>query len=256
VTDGTLNMKWLPRTEKGTPLIGTFVQISDPSACEATGGSGLDFYCVDAEHAALSRREVEVMIRALNASGAPCLVRTADDSYAQIAGALDAGASGILVPRVESGTQAAAVVAAARFPPHGARGLGPGRAGGYGRRLPDYVREASERVLVGVQIETRAGVDALDAIADTAGVDLLFVGPGDLSSSYQLRDDAKTLEDLVQDTVRRINVSGKLAGLFCGSWDARPAAAQEADLIILSSDMSQLMGSMLELARQAGRRAQ
>jgi 4-hydroxy-2-oxoheptanedioate aldolase len=245
-------MRWLQaRPSSGPPLVGTFVQIADPAACEALARSGLDFYCVDAEHAALSRRDVDTMIRALDTGDAPCIVRTADDSYAAIAGALDAGASGVLVPRVESGEQAAAIVAAATFPPRGVRGAGPARAAEYGRSLPQYLVAAQEHLLVGVQIETRAGVEALDIIAATPGIDLLFVGPGDLSVSYQLAYGSVELDRLVDDTLRRISRTGKLAGLFCPSWDGRPPAAQRAEILIVSSDLGELVGSMTRLARDA-----
>ena len=99
-----------------------------------------------------------------------------------IAAALDSGARGILVPRVSSAAQAAAAVEAARYPPLGRRGVGPGRAASYGYRIPEYLAGANAELVVALQVETAEGLDNVDAIAATEGVDVVFVG-GDLSVS-------------------------------------------------------------------------
>jgi 4-hydroxy-2-oxoheptanedioate aldolase len=247
-------MRWLtarPGADSGVAL-GTFIQVSDPAACEAISVAPFDFFCIDAEHSALGRREVESMVRALTVGATPCLVRTADHSYTQIAGALDAGAAGVLVPRVESVAQADAVVHAARFPPRGGRGLGPARATGYGRTIPEYVAMADDHVVVGVQIESKAAIGQLESIARVPGIDLLLVGPGDLSISYGLKPDAPELRELVSESLQRIRASKRLAGVFCASASsAQTWAAAGADLLIVSSDLAAMASAMTALAVDA-----
>src|SRR5262249_18593348 len=140
----------------------------------------LDFVCVEAEHSPLGRESIHAL---LGAARRPALVRVADNAGVPIVSALDDGAEGVIVPRVDSAEEAQAAVDAARFPPLGKRGVGPGRASGYGRTLPEYFAAANEQVIVGVQIESAAAVADVTRIAAVQGVDLLFLGPGDLAVS-------------------------------------------------------------------------
>ena len=94
--------------------------------------------------------------------------------------ALDWGAEGVLVPRVNTPDEARAAVDAARYPPHGSRGAGPGRASGYGRAIPAALERAARETVVALQIETVEALDRVAEIAAVPGVDLLFIGPGDL----------------------------------------------------------------------------
>ena len=94
-----------------------------------------------------------------------------------------AARSGVLIPRVSTAAQALAAVKASRYPPQGERGVGPGRAAGYGYRIFEYLAGANDEVVVAVQVETAEGLANVDEIAATEGVDVVFVGPGDLSVS-------------------------------------------------------------------------
>ena len=131
------------------------------------------------------------------------MVRVPGHAPEAIAAALDSGAPGILVPRVSTAAQAAAVVKASRYPPLGERGVGPGRATGYGYRIFDYLAEANASIVVAVQVETAEGLANVDKIAATDGVDVVFVGPGDLSVSLDAyRPDgaaklAKAIEKII-----------------------------------------------------------
>ena len=112
------------------------------------------------------------------------MVRVPGHGPEAIAAALDSGARGVLVPRVSTAAQAAAGGARpSRYPPLGERGVGPGRAAGYGYRIFEYLAGANAEIVVAVQVETAEGLANVDAIAATEGVDVVFVGPGDLSVS-------------------------------------------------------------------------
>ena len=108
-----------------TELLGTFIQTPHPVVAEVLAGLGFDFLCIDREHSAINNETLVNLIRAAEIAALPVMVRVADDAASAIAQALDAGASGVLVPRVESADEAAAVVKAARYPPLGKRGAGP-----------------------------------------------------------------------------------------------------------------------------------
>ena len=100
--------------------------------------------------------------------------------------ALEGGAKGILFPRVRSVDEARQAVSFCRYPPEGQRGLGPGRASVYGTDIPGYAATANQEILTMIQIETLEAVDCLEEIAAIPGVDLLFIGPGDLSHALGL----------------------------------------------------------------------
>lgn len=166
-----------------SPLIGTFCGITTPAVVEILGGSGLDFVLVDAEHSQIGRERIEELVRAGDAAAIPVLIRVPGVDGDWIGSSLDSGAAGVVVPRINTVAQAKAAVAAARYAPDGERGCGPGRAARYGQRLPEYVASANAAILVALQIETGEGVDNIDAILEVPGIDVIFIGPGDLALS-------------------------------------------------------------------------
>ena len=217
------------------PVAGLFVQTPHPVAVEVLAGLGPDFVCLDQEHAPLGRESVHALLGAAALAGVPALVRVPGPLPHRIGAALDSGAAGVLVPRIESAASAADVVRWARYPPAGERGFGPGRANGYGRA---GVQDA-EAPVVAVQVETQAGLDALDAILAVDGLDLVFVGPGDLSVSLGLdgiRDPR--LQPVVADVLARVAAAGRWAGVF--ALDAAAASAWlegGARLVVVGSDL-------------------
>ena len=164
-------------------MVGTFAAIPHPVAVEVVAQSGPDFLCTDWEHAQIGRDTIENLVRAADIHKVPAMVRVPGHAPEAIAAALDSGAAGVLVPRVSTAEQARAVVKASRYPPQGERGVGPGRAASYGYRIFDYLGRANAEILVAVQVETAEGFANAAEIAATDGVDLVFVGPGDLSVS-------------------------------------------------------------------------
>jgi 4-hydroxy-2-oxoheptanedioate aldolase len=204
------------RLRGGGTLIGTFVAISHPIAVEISGSAGFDFVTIDAEHAQIDRGKIEEMVRAADAVGTQSIVRVPGVKDEWIAAALDAGASGVLVPRVSTAEQARAAVAATRYPPAGQRGVGPGRASLYGSRLPEYVAKANDSLLLAVQIETVEGVANAEEIAAVEGIDLLFIGPGDLSVSLAAHSTLGKagLEVAITDVIEAGSRRGCPVGLF------------------------------------------
>ena len=223
-----------------TSLVGTFAAIPHPVAIEVTAQAGLDFICIDWEHAQISPRHDRESGAGRDVHQVPAMVRVPGHGAEAIAAALDSGARGVLVPRVSTAAQAAAAVKAARYPPLGARGVGPGRAAGYGYRIPEYLAGANAEIVVAVQVETAEGLDNVDAIAATEGVDVVFVGPGDLSVSIDAIGPARRRPACAARSRRSSPPAlahGKAAGIFCATpEDVGKWSAAGASFFILASD--------------------
>jgi 4-hydroxy-2-oxoheptanedioate aldolase len=220
-------------------LVGAFAEIPHPVAIEVVAQAKPDFICIDWEHGQIARDQIENLVRASDVNNVPAMVRVPGHAPEEIAAALDSGARGILVPRVSTAAQAAAIVKASRYPPEGQRGVGPGRATGYGYRIFDHLAEANAANVVAVQVETAEGLANVDRIAATEGVDVVFVGPGDLSVSLNAyrpegaQKLAKAIEKIIATTLKR----GKTAGIFCGRpEDIERWADKGASFFILASD--------------------
>ena len=228
------------RMQAGEVLVGTFIQTPHPAVCEFLAGMGFNMLCLEAEHSAMGAEPIQSLVAATDGRGVESLVRIANNDWVLIAGALDAGASGIICPRVNTVAEAKAFVRASLYPPVGDRGIGPGRVTSYGYNAgPDYRARANARNLVAAQVETKAAVKNLEGIVGVAGLDMVFVGPADLASSLGLAgmDDPK-LRSTVEGIFETAHAAGKLTGIFAGN----PVAAAHwvkkgARLILLASDL-------------------
>lgn len=246
------------RVAAGTRTVGMFSGIPHPVAVEIAARQGLGFLCIDAEHAMIGRGEVEGLIRACEVGGTPAMVRVPSSDAHWIGTVLDAGAEAVLVPRVTGAAEAAAIVAAAHFAPHGKRGFGPGRASRYGYGMPEYLAAAHDRTLVGIQIETAEALAEVDAIAATPGVDLLFVGPADLGLS--IGAIGPNHQDRLAEAVERIAAAGRAAGKALGIFvmDAAGIARWAPlgySLFIVGSDAMYLGGGAAAMVRAADAQA-
>jgi 4-hydroxy-2-oxoheptanedioate aldolase len=166
-------------------LYGLVVKMPAPAIVEAAGYGGFDLTVIDTEHGIADGRELEHHLRAADAAGIDCLVRVGGHDPTEALRALDAGATGIVVPHVTSAIEARAAVSSAHYPPLGRRGLAVStRAGRQGTTpLTKHIEDALERTVVIAQIEDGEALHHIDDIASTPRLDALFVGPNDLSIS-------------------------------------------------------------------------
>ena len=173
------------RLSAGECLYGCFVRYPDPGLVELVALQGFDFLVLDGEHGTMEPREAENMVRGTDVRGVPALVRVPANEPPVILRFMDTGAIGVHVPLVSSAEDADRAVRAVKYGPRGGRGLTGVRAAAYGQRatLAEYVEAANEETLVVVQIETRAALEQVSEIAAVDGVDVVFVGPTDLSHS-------------------------------------------------------------------------
>jgi 4-hydroxy-2-oxoheptanedioate aldolase len=217
------------RLHAKTPMLrGVFLGIPSPMVVEIACAAAPDFVCIDCEHGVIGPETLENMLRA---ASVPALVRVPGAEGPWIGQALDMGAAGVLVPRVSSAAEARAAVAAARFPPEGMRGLGPGRAAGYGRSIAAHLSQAREETVVAVQIETVGALDDLAAILAVPGLDLAFIGPADLGLGLQAAGRAQPLAQVIDQILTDCAAADVPAGIFtmtaadAGAYQGRVAMA-------------------------------
>jgi 2-dehydro-3-deoxyglucarate aldolase len=174
-------MTFRQRLKDHETLLSTIVSLAAPEVAEVLSAVGFDWLFVDAEHNPLDALAIQRIL--LGAGSTPCLVRLAQGDEVSIKKALDGGATGIIAPLVNSAEQAAQVVRYAKYAPLGTRGVGVGRAHGYGFKFQEYVSQANDETVVVVQAEHIDAVNNMEAIVQVPGLDAVFVGPYDLSAS-------------------------------------------------------------------------
>ncbi|GIX07433.1 MAG: 2,4-dihydroxyhept-2-ene-1,7-dioic acid aldolase [Candidatus Poribacteria bacterium] len=202
--------------EAGETVIGTFCILPSATAMEALGLAGLDFLILDTEHGPLTIETCEDLVRGAECGGATPIVRVADNRPELILRALDIGAGGVQVPQVGSREEALRAVRGAKYAPIGERGVSIfTRAGGY-VGTPDHPQRCNAEQLVIVHIEGVRAVENLDEILSVDGIDVIFLGPYDLSQSLGITgqvDHPRVRETLVTCTER-----ARAAGKFVGSY--------------------------------------
>lgn len=168
--------------QSGKPALGSWLGSADPYCVEMMAGLAFDWLIIDMEHIPLSQESLRTMLMACKGSESVVIVRVSLNSRNYIQAALDLGAQGVMVPMVNSAEDAERAVQFARYPPVGRRGLGPMRAGQYGKNDGDYRRSANDETLLFVQIETPEAVKNAEKILKVGGIDGLFIGNGDLAN--------------------------------------------------------------------------
>jgi 2-dehydro-3-deoxyglucarate aldolase len=171
---------------KGSVCIGGWVMIGHPASAEIMGRSGLDWVAIDLEHTATSIDTAENLIRAIQYGGSEALVRLTNNDPNLIKRVMDAGASGVIVPMIETAEEAAKAVQALYYPPKGTRGVGLARAQHYGPGFEQYRAQLDSKTVCIVQIEHIRAVENLENILKVEGVDGYLLGPYDLSASMGL----------------------------------------------------------------------
>jgi len=236
--DGTASRS---RLLDGARRTGTVVSLPDVALAELTA-SAVDFVWIDLEHGALSTRDVQPLAIAARAGGAASLVRLRSADDPALGPALDAGVDGVVVPRVETAGQAAAVVERLRHPPRGSRGTAARRAAGYGvaGALP------ADPVCL-LQIETADGVGRAAAIACVEGVDALVVGCADLALDMgEPVLEAARFGEAVEE-VQRAAADARIASGIAGPGDPEllmRLAGSRSTLLVLGADVRIYAGAL------------
>ncbi|MEW6671991.1 MAG: aldolase/citrate lyase family protein [Thermodesulfobacteriota bacterium] len=168
-------------------MFGAGAQLGSSLTVEMIGAAGFDWTWIDCEHGAGDHSELISQIQAASLGSAPPVVRIAWNEAPRFKRVLDLGASGIMVPYVNNPAEARLAAQSMRYQPEGIRGVAQSpRACGFGRNFDDYYAKANDNLLTVVQIETQEAVDNAREIAAVPGVDVLFVGPFDLSVNMEI----------------------------------------------------------------------
>lgn len=202
---------------EGRPQIGLWQALASPITAELCAGAGFDWLLFDGEHGPNDIPGLLAQLQAVAPFSAHPVGRLPIGDTRLIKQYLDIGFTTLLVPMVETAEQAADLVRACRYPPDGVRGVGSGivRASAY-NRTPNYLAEADAQISLLVQVETLRGVENLKAIAETPGVDGVFIGPADLSAAlgYRGQPTHAAVQTVIEDSARIIIETGKAAGIL------------------------------------------
>ena len=225
--------------------IGLWSMVPSAFVAGVVAAAGPDYVVVDEQHGAVGPTELLAMLDAINAGGRPALVRVGRNDPWRIGHALDLGAHGVIVPLVDSAEEAAAAVAACRYAPEGIRSFGALRGG------PDPAPVCL------VMIETARGLEAVDAIAGTPGLDGVYVGPSDLALSLGLQPTTTIEHPPVLDAIATVREAcrrhDRVAGVHCLTGaDAARWAGEGLDLVTAGADVAHLsaaLGAALATAR-------
>ena len=207
------------RLMRGDTVANAWLTIPSAFAAEAVAHAGVDSVTVDMQHAPIDVATMVTMLQAVTAAPAVPLVRVGSHDPAAAMQVLDAGAMGVICPLIDTPEQAAAFVRACRYPPEGGRSWGPTRAkfahGGYDRTV------ANDEILTFAMIETPSGLENLGAIAQTAGLDGLFVGPVDLSLNLTGQPvvdlDSGPLMGALEQVIEACTTHGLIPGVFASN---------------------------------------
>ena len=228
------------------PLAALWMSMGSPTLVEVAAASGADAVVIDMQHGLWDRARLEQVVGTIPANMS-ALVRVAENSPVVIGQALDTGAEGVIVPLIETDNEAAAAVAAARFPPDGRRSGGGVRplAGNFG----EYFAVANRRTMVGVMIETERGVHNAQAIARTPGVDFVLIGSGDLSLSLA------SAKMQVEDACRTVLQACRSAGIPCAIYtnSAEQAVARACEgyaMVTVANDITVVAKGFTDTTRQ------
>lgn len=237
---------------QGKPQIGLWLGLADPYAAEALAGTGFDWLLIDGEHAPNDLRQTLAQLQAVAPYPAHPIARPVSGDAALIKQLLDIGAQTLLVPMVETAEQAKQIVQATRYPPAGIRGVGSSLArSSRWDQIENYLHQADEQICVLVQVETKKGLENLQAITDVEGVDGVFFGPADLSAS--LGHLGNPLHPVVQvaivNGIKTVCQSGKAPGILMSNQTlARQYIELGARFVAVGVDTSLLVRAATELA--------
>lgn len=219
------------RLRNGETVFGPFMKLASPEVVEIAGLAGFDFVILDTEHGPLDAGTIQNLVRAAEVVNIAPIVRVYENKAALISRSLDVGAQGILAPHISSQEEATALAEAARFGPHGQRGVccyvRAARFSNTDRF--EYFKHANENTLVVAMIEGREGISNLDKILSVPGLDVIFIGPYDLSQSLSV--PGQVTSPIVTREMQRVVEKARSAQLAVGTFvDDVESAKRWADL--------------------------
>ena len=236
---------------------GCWLSFSNVNVAEILAGTGFDWVLIDTEHGAFGLEGLQHCLAAFNGSRTVPIVRVPWNDAVRIKQILDLGADGVLVPMVNSPAEAKAAISACKYPPEGTRGFGPRRASDYGRSTDAYVAQANDGTIVMLQIEHVSAVAQIDEILAVPGIDVICMGPTDLSGSAGLlrQFNHPTVVAAIDKVIARAHAKGLpvCAGVSFPPEIMRDWVAKGANFVLAMEDSAMFrQGATDALARMRG----
>jgi len=245
------------KIKAGETAYGVFINLGCPSIVEIIGLIGFDFALIDAEHGPMDLETCERMVKAADNVNITPLVRIAMNIQQNILRYLDIGALGVQLPLLNTKADAENVVRSVKYRPEGRRGLAGVRANSWGLTgsLGDYVQEANRETMVITQIETMEAVENLEEILTVPGIDVVFIGPTDLSSAMGYPGQAKhpEVQKMIDDLVKKIHAAGKAIGTIAYDLDTLRKRKEQGFQFIVYNAVPMIVKSgreYLQVARE------
>ena len=240
------------RTLNGEVLSGTWIVLGSSLAAEVAGRVGFDWLLLDLEHGMADFESLLAQLQAVEATPAAPIVRVAWNEAPLVKRVLDLGPLGVMLPYINNAEEAERAVRSVRYPPQGIRGLTPlNRPTNFGLDYAEYFKTANDQLLTVIQIESQQGIDSAQEIAAVDGVDVLFVGPMDLSLNMGIpgQFDHPRFRAALKAVADACRASGKAAGILCLGPDQLERTIEDGfSFVALGSDGGQLAVGMKQLA--------
>jgi 4-hydroxy-2-oxoheptanedioate aldolase len=205
------------RIKNGETVNGCWINLGSPLAAELIGHVGFDWVLIDLEHSSMAEKDVQAILQAMESSPTAVLVRVESAEPARISKVMDSGAEGIMCPKVDNATEAKKVINGLHYPPFGKRGVAKMvRATAFGKNFQEYYESSKENSLGIIQIETVEALNNLEEIAALEGVDVLFIGPADLTMEMGIfgQFDNPIFLEAVKKIVSAAEKFGKATGIL------------------------------------------
>ena len=233
------------RLSAGQLALGCFVRSPDPTLAEYVASGGWDFLVFDGEHGTVSLEDVPNLVRACDVRGVTSFVRVPTREPGVVLRCLDAGAGGIIYPWVSDSDQARSAVRFAKYAPLGNRGLAGNRSIDWSTNR-ETIGRANDSTMVVVQVETSEAVDNVEDLCRVDGVDVLFIGPSDLSQSLGVPGeiDHPLVREAVAHVAAAVRRSDKHLGLFAGTTEAAAKGVEHGARFVATSVEMLLGGGM------------
>lgn len=240
----------------GGVAVNAWASIPSPYAAEVLSHQGFDSVTVDLQHGMIGFDSAVAMFQAISSTPAVPFARVARNDLALVNQLLDAGVYGLICPMVSTVEDGRAFARACRYPPAGNRSFGPARGALYGGS--DYFQHANSEIVALAMIETAEGLENLEGIVATEGLDGIYVGPNDLCLALGVAPQAESEEPVVKDAIARIvdacRAAGKAAGIFCSSGEAAAMRADQGFTMVTPGNDAMLLSraARTEAARARG----
>lgn len=237
--------------KEGGYAIGTFAKMNDPASVEILGLVGFDFFVLDNEHVAMNRESMTDIIRAGDAANIVPIVRVRENYQVEILQALDAGALGVQVPNVDTKEQAKYMVNSVKYNPIGRRGFSPTtRAAAYGLSdKKEYVKKSNENTLIVSHCETVECMKNLDEILKIDEIDVVFIGPMDLSQSLGVIGEANNpkVVEAIELIIEKVKAANKAVGIATSANEAPEYIKRGVQYLLIGTDQGMIASAAKQI---------